>query len=279
MDSKLKAVRAGHRGQVIRLLKKFEDIGKNSDLDKDEVKLIADAIEQKERTIVDLNEKILDSTSEEDVAEEIQESDNNLTEIQKFSYLKAQLHGHAAQTIALANANHTIAVNLLRERFGQPHKIIHAYMIALMEMPIPRSNQNAKVDTCCVFCDGKHHSNECTKVKDPSARIAVVKRKKLCFNCLGSLLAKECNSQNKCRKKHYTSLCEGRFVAEQKSQSVKTEGQKGEKDVPFVMHTSSTVKQHSIVLLKTAIAPLHYEHIYAETDILFDGGSSTFLHN
>ncbi|CAC5354897.1 unnamed protein product [Mytilus coruscus] len=81
----------------------------------------------------------------------------------------------------------------------------------------------------CVFCDGKRHSYKCTKVKDPSASIAVVKRKKLCFNCLGSLLAKDCNSQNKCRKKHHTSLCEGRFIAEQKSQSVKTEDRSREK--------------------------------------------------
>ncbi|CAC5389703.1 unnamed protein product [Mytilus coruscus] len=136
-------VRAGHRGQVTRLLKKFEDIEKNSDLDKDEVKLIADAIEQKQRTTVELNEKILDSTSDEDVAEEIQESDDNLTEIQTLSYQKAQLHGHVAQTIegfALTNANYTTAVNLFNESFGQPHKIIHTYMIALMEMPIPSNS-------------------------------------------------------------------------------------------------------------------------------------------
>ncbi|CAC5381536.1 unnamed protein product [Mytilus coruscus] len=88
MNSKLKAVREGHRGQVTRLLKKFEDIEKNSDLDKDEVKLIANAIEQKQRTTVELNEKILDSTSEEDVAEEIQESDeymfNQESKLQKI---------------------------------------------------------------------------------------------------------------------------------------------------------------------------------------------------
>ena len=75
MESKLKAVRRGHRGQVTKLFKKFDEIENNSDLDKDDVKLISDAIEQKQRTIMDLNEKILDLTSEEDVAEEIQESD------------------------------------------------------------------------------------------------------------------------------------------------------------------------------------------------------------
>ncbi|XP_063436158.1 uncharacterized protein LOC134717595 [Mytilus trossulus] len=146
MESKLKAVRRGHKGQVTKLFKKFDEIEKNSDLDKDDVKLISDAVEQKQRTIVDLNEKILDLTSEEDVVEEIQESDDTLTEIQKFSYLKAQLHGHAAQTIegfALTNANYTTAVNLLKDRFGSPHKIIHAYMKALMDLPSTSNDLNS----------------------------------------------------------------------------------------------------------------------------------------
>ncbi|CAC5385843.1 unnamed protein product [Mytilus coruscus] len=82
MYSKLKAVRAGHRRQVTKLLKKFEDIEKNSDLDKDDAKLIADPIEQKQRTIVDLLEKILDSTSEEYMFN----LESNLRKIRKLSH-------------------------------------------------------------------------------------------------------------------------------------------------------------------------------------------------
>ncbi|XP_071123517.1 uncharacterized protein [Mytilus edulis] len=71
---------------------------------------------------------------------------STLTEIQKFSYLKAQLHGNAAQTVegfALTNANYTTAVNLLKERFGSPHKIIDAYMKALMDLPSPSHDLNS----------------------------------------------------------------------------------------------------------------------------------------
>ncbi|CAC5404401.1 unnamed protein product [Mytilus coruscus] len=119
----------------------------------------------------------------------------------------------------------------------------------------------------CVFCDGTHHSNDsndCIKAKDPSTRVAVVKRKKLCFNCLGSLLAKECCSQNKCRKcsKKHTILCKGRFVAGQKSQSVKTEGQNGEKAVPVVMHTSSKVKLHSKKMDWDKPLPSELQHLW-----------------
>ena len=67
---------------------------------------------------------------------------STLTPIQKFSYLKAQLVGTAAQTVAgfaLTNANYDTAVGLLRERFGQPQKTINAHMKALMDLPSPRN--------------------------------------------------------------------------------------------------------------------------------------------
>ncbi|CAG2213730.1 unnamed protein product [Mytilus edulis] len=111
MESKLKAVRRGHRGQVTKLFKKFDEIENNSDLDKDDVKLISDAIEQKQKTIVDLNEKILDLTSEEDVEEEIQESDeymfnleSKLRKIRKITHSDS-ISQNVASTSLDPNAN------------------------------------------------------------------------------------------------------------------------------------------------------------------------------
>ena len=255
MDSKIRAVRAGHRGVVTKLLKKFEDIQKDSDCELEEIVTLLELLETKKRIITELNDKILDITTEEDVADEIEETDEyalsfeiklkhiqkfidkkqinekstlaslnplansfsprltntmnaefsnencrqperdeatyiqnvqstfphtgyqnhrlpklelpqfdgdslkwqtfwdsfestihynvTLTNVQKFSYLKAQLHGSAAQCIegfALTNANYATAVNLLRERFGQTHKIIHALMKSIMDLPKPTSN-------------------------------------------------------------------------------------------------------------------------------------------
>ena len=60
--------------------------------------------------------------------------------VQKFNYLKAQLHGDASRAIAglpLTSANYDHAVSLLRERFGQSHKIISAHMQALLDIPKP----------------------------------------------------------------------------------------------------------------------------------------------
>ena len=46
---------------------------------------------------------------------------------------------------------------------------------------------------------------------DVKARLEVVKRDRLCFNCLGKHKSAHCNSKNRCRlchkKKHHSSLC------------------------------------------------------------------------
>lgn len=67
-------------------------------------------------------------------------SNTGLGGVQKFTYLKAQLMGDASRAVAgfpLTNSNYEQAVNLLRERFGQPNKIINAHMQALLDLPNP----------------------------------------------------------------------------------------------------------------------------------------------
>ena len=69
-----------------------------------------------------------------------------LSDVQKFSYLKAQLTGDAMRTIdgfALTNANYHQALSLLKERYGQTHKITSAYVQALVQLPAPSDNIGA----------------------------------------------------------------------------------------------------------------------------------------
>ena len=64
----------------------------------------------------------------------------HLSEVQKLSYLRAQLNGEATMVIAglpLTNANYQHSVSLLKERYGQPHKLISAHVQALLELPKP----------------------------------------------------------------------------------------------------------------------------------------------
>ena len=67
----------------------------------------------------------------------------NLGGVQKFNYLKAQLHGDAARTIAgfpLSDQNYLHAISILRERFGDPYKLVDAHMQAFIDMLNPSSS-------------------------------------------------------------------------------------------------------------------------------------------
>ena len=71
------------------------------------------------------------------------DSNHTLSGVQKFNYLRAQLQGDAARAIAgfpLTDANYTHSIDLLRERFGQSHKIVNAHMQALLDLPNPSSD-------------------------------------------------------------------------------------------------------------------------------------------
>lgn len=59
------------------------------------------------------------------------------------NYTRSLVQGTAAQSLVgfpLMNANFSKAGSLLKERFGQPQKIIHTYMQSLLELP--RSNNS-----------------------------------------------------------------------------------------------------------------------------------------
>jgi hypothetical protein len=70
-------------------------------------------------------------------------NDVNLDNVNKFQYLRAQLTGEAAITIvglSLTSENYNNAMGLLKERYGQKHKIVAAYMKALWGLPSPTGN-------------------------------------------------------------------------------------------------------------------------------------------
>ena len=62
----------------------------------------------------------------------------------------------------------------------------------------------------CTYCKGPHSSVQYNVITDVKARLDVVKRERLCFNCLGNHKSVHCNTKNHCRichKKHHSSLC------------------------------------------------------------------------
>ncbi|CAG2217053.1 unnamed protein product [Mytilus edulis] len=72
MESKLKAVRAGHKSAVTRLLRKTEE---EQDLEIEESTELLETLSQKQKIISALNEEILNLTKDEDVEDEILQTD------------------------------------------------------------------------------------------------------------------------------------------------------------------------------------------------------------
>ena len=63
-----------------------------------------------------------------------------LSDVQKLSYLRAQLQGDASRVVAgfpLTNTSYNQSVALLKNRFGQPHKLVNAHLQALLHLPNP----------------------------------------------------------------------------------------------------------------------------------------------
>ncbi|XP_067023160.1 uncharacterized protein [Acropora muricata] len=74
-------------------------------------------------------------------------SNQSLTPIERFSYLRASLRRSVAAIInglILSSANYEAAVALLKERYGDPQKIINAHMDALVNLPIVENARNLK---------------------------------------------------------------------------------------------------------------------------------------
>lgn len=64
----------------------------------------------------------------------------SLSGIQKLNYLRAQVHGDAARTIAglqLTETNYFTSVALLMDRYGQPHNLKDAHVRALLNIQAP----------------------------------------------------------------------------------------------------------------------------------------------
>ncbi|XP_071124079.1 uncharacterized protein [Mytilus edulis] len=324
MESKLKAVRRGHRGQVTKLFKKFDEIEKNSDLDKDDVKLITDAVEQKQRTIVDLNEKILDLMSEEDVEEEIQESDEYMFNLEsKLRKIRKIYSDSISQNVAstslepnansflpsyptnssLTNANvirsNETEINVQPTNFDNFRSMQnnHRDLQSTNNLnnqgfsSVSNSSQNHRLPKLDLpHFDGEilqwqtfwdsyestiHFNSTLTEIQKFSYLKAQL-HGHAAQTIEGNHGVSECKSRNrckKCNKKHHTSIC-GEQATDGKEQESKEKSTvvglvKTEKPETAVMYTS----QHPSVLLKTAIAPISYGKRITEASILFDEGA------
>lgn len=77
MDRKLKAISSGHKGAITRPWKNFGDIRDSSDIEikESQLFLIPCNRSRKREILIDLNDKIMDASSDEEVVDEIQKTD------------------------------------------------------------------------------------------------------------------------------------------------------------------------------------------------------------
>ena len=131
---------------------------------------------------------------------------------------------------------------------------------------------NKNLERTCVFCKGSHLSVDCRKVRELEQRMQIVKKDRLCFNCLGKHKVSDCKSRFKCRncsRRHHTSLCTGKTTTDR--QSAKTEVNSS------VIHSAHTIPTGP-VLLKTATSIVKSSTSSTSANILFDeGAQSSFI--
>ena len=84
----------------------------------------------------------------------------SLSKVQKFSYLRAQLQGDAARTIdgfPLTDVNYDQSILLLKERFGQPHKLTNTHMQTLLNLPTPTNSLMPSLTRLKHISELSHH--------------------------------------------------------------------------------------------------------------------------
>ena len=126
----------------------------------------------------------------------------------------------------------------------------------------------------CVFCKGSHPATQCNTITDQSKRMDIVKREKLCFNCLGHHRVSQCQSNGRCKRckeRHHTSLCRGTTNSQISSNSQKPPLEQS----PAPSHTAiNTALSHpQICFLKTAVAKVRVNSYSAQVNVLLDEGA------
>ena len=143
------------------------------------------------------------------------------------------------------------------------------------------NNSGKRKGPLCIFCKGAHPTHTCESVTDHQKRLEIVKREKLCFNCLAHHKVSQCQSKfrcKKCKKRHHTTLCNSEPPsAEPTSDKVTEKASSGSSaDVTGLLTPASPCAAlHTVTtcLLKTAVAPIIAGSNRTQANILFDEGA------
>ncbi len=135
----------------------------------------------------------------------------------------------------------------------------------------------------CAFCKGSHPATQCDAIPDQSKRMDIVKREKLCFNCLGHHRVSQCQSKGRCKRckeRHHTSLCRGTPNPQTPSidsNSQKSSSEQSSAPSQTAQNLINTALSHpqptKVCFLKTAVATVRANNHSTQVNILLDEGA------
>ena len=97
--AKLKAIRAGNRSAITRLLRKTEELDTETDVT-ESIQRIIKAVTEKQRVLKDINEQILEKTNVEDIENEITDTDEYMFDLETKVSDISKLINTSVQTTA-----------------------------------------------------------------------------------------------------------------------------------------------------------------------------------
>ena len=147
------------------------------------------------------------------------------------------------------------------------------------------STSNAPRVLVCAFCKGQHWHSDCVKVPDNDRRRDIVRRDRLCYNCLRRHNVRDCLAKGRCRnckQKHHTALCSNDSHVRPVDTSLSSDSKQissGENPC-HVKLTPTCISPTGPVLLKTATGTISTDSTNnnVTVNILLDEGAQrTFI--
>ena len=128
----------------------------------------------------------------------------------------------------------------------------------------------------CVYCSGSHTPSICDVVTDQQKPLAIVKQKRLFFNCLAHHKISQCNSKficRHCKRKHHTTLYINIESNDKNARNLKT--QLHWQLSPPLLKTYHFNWQVTVFAchIRTAVATVSSSKVQVEAKILFGKGS------